>query len=62
MPLGNGYHVIPLGDLIKHDFLPDCVCGPAVAQEPDEDDPTVINFIFTHHALDGRERPDRKAS
>ena len=62
MPFGSGFHVIPLGDWIQHEFLPDCVCGPTVSHEEDEDDPRVINFIFTHHALDGRKKPEREAS
>lgn len=57
MPLGSGYHVIPREDWVEHEYLPDCVCGPEVTHEPDPDDPSVINFIFRHHALDGRERP-----
>lgn len=58
MPLGSGFHIIPLGDLIQHEFTPDCVCGPAVTHEPDGSNPQKINVYFRHHALDGRKSPD----
>lgn len=60
MALGVGFHVIPLNDQIAHEPEPGCVCGPTGVPEPDPENPDVINFIFTHHALDGRQPPERK--
>jgi hypothetical protein len=54
MPLGFGFHVLPLNDLIEHEAQPNCVCGPAPDTRPDDEDPSVIHFVFRHHALDGR--------
>lgn len=62
MPLGSGFHIIPLGDWIKHEFQPDCVCGPQVTPEEDPDNSAIINFVFRHHALDGRIKPEENAA
>ena len=43
-------HVVPLDDLIVHEFNFDCVCGPT----PDPDEGKVV----IHHSLDGRERDE----
>jgi hypothetical protein len=46
--------VYPTNDLIAHDTESDeCVCGPTV--EPCERDSGEVAWIYTHHALDGRE-------
>jgi hypothetical protein len=61
MPLGYGYHVLPVNDLIEHDTRPDCICGPEISTEAEDVDPVTIHFIFKHHALDGRERTERSS-
>lgn len=49
-------HVHPLDDLIEHDTAteePDCVCGPTV--RPEKQDDGSIGYLIVHHSLDGRE-------
>lgn len=46
-------HVIPLGDLIDHDTVGDCPCGPT--DTPVETGDGGIRFLAVHHSLDGRE-------
>ncbi|MFI8351339.1 hypothetical protein [Streptomyces sp. NPDC085596] len=46
------FHVVPLDDLLVHDFSQTCACGPRsrviVREGPD-------GWVHTHHSLDGRE-------
>jgi hypothetical protein len=45
-------HTRPVNDLVAHDLSADCVCGPkAVLVDTDHGD----EWMFVHHALDGRE-------
>ena len=49
-------HVTPTNDLIEHDTSRDgdsCICGPRV--EPVKTDSGSVNWLITHHSLDGRE-------
>lgn len=50
-------HVYPIDDLVSHDVAEGdentCVCGTSVECLPQPDEPDV--WMFTHHALDGRE-------
>lgn len=47
-------HIVPSGDAVWHE-LDDaaCICGPRV------EEPSPANFMFVHHALDGREAQER---
>jgi hypothetical protein len=49
-------HVLPKADWITHEVGRDCVCGPAC--EPEVRRSGSIDFIYIHHALDGRERTE----
>lgn len=42
----------PADDLIQHDTVGDCVCGPTT--EPVVRDDGSIGWVVVHHALDGR--------
>ena len=46
------WHVVPLDDLIDHEDV-DCICGPEI--NPVECEDGSINYVYTHHSLDGRE-------
>ena len=46
------FHVMPVNDLIEHDFE-DCPCGPKVEPVPREDGS--VGWLITHNSLDGRE-------
>lgn len=46
-------HVVPVNDLIEHEDE-DCVCGPKLTPVKSEVDGG-INWLYTHHSLDGRE-------
>lgn len=49
-------HVIPVNDLIEHDPLGHCVCGPAFEQvQGDDGEP---GWLITHHSLDNREKDE----
>jgi hypothetical protein len=50
-------HVVPLNDLIKHDTVGDCPCGPQ-PQSVKRDDGS-IGWLQVHHSLDGREATER---
>ena len=49
---GGEVHVIPNLDLIAHVY-DDCPCGPV--SEPVKRDDGSVNWVITHHSLDGRE-------
>ena len=52
----DGLHQMPAGDLIEHEGLEDCVCGPeALAMGSG----TEHGWFYEHHALDGREAYER---
>ena len=53
MDAGDVAHVVPVGDLIKHDISEDCACGPFA--EPVKRDDGSVSWVLTHHSLDGRE-------
>ena len=46
-------HVLPINDLIDHTDSEYCICGPTI--EPIQNDDGTIDWIITHHSLDGRE-------
>ena len=48
-------HVVPVDDLIEHDTIGECACGPT--DQPVKRDDGSIGWIAAHHSLDGRERP-----
>jgi hypothetical protein len=52
-------HVVPVNDLIEHDTLGDCPCGPET--RPVERDDGSFGWLVTHHSLDGREARERAA-
>lgn len=43
------YHVIPEGDLVKHETNPQCWCGPT--KDPGYE-------VWVHHSADGREEDE----
>lgn len=47
-------HVVPRADLIEHELIGDCPCGPAV-QSVLRDDGS-IGWVTVHASLDGREQ------
>ena len=47
------FHVVPLDDLIVHDFSENCPCGPRPRRIPRDGRPDA--WTYTHHSLDGRE-------
>lgn len=51
------WHIIPLNDLIEHEDE-DCVCGPEV--EPLVQDDGSIDWLISHHSLDGRELKEKE--
>lgn len=55
----NVLHVTPQCDLVDHDTgtaEPDCVCGPEVRPDPQEDGS--MGWLLVHHSLDGREQAE----
>lgn len=50
------HHVIPLGDLVAHEF-DECVCGPTV--KPIKRDDGSVSWVVIHHSLDHREQRER---
>lgn len=46
-------HVLPLDDLIVHEFGEDCPCGPRVQVE--QRAASCDGYLIVHHALDNRE-------
>lgn len=42
-------HVVPTNDLIDHDTIDDCVCGP-------REELVEGRWVVVHHSLDGREK------
>lgn len=55
-------HVVPLDDVIVHDFDASCPCGPTPGSVPSAVDPS--GRVVVHHSLDGREQrePDYGAA
>lgn len=55
-------HVVPLDDVIVHDFGPACPCGPTPRPEARPDG--TYGWVVVHHSLDGREQhePDYGAA
>lgn len=51
--MAEPYHVHPIDDLIEHELIEDCVCGPET--QPVERDDGSIAWMVVHHSLDGRE-------
>lgn len=49
-------HVILINDLVEHDAVDTCVCGP-IDQSVSRSDGSV-GWITVHHSLDGRERTE----
>lgn len=43
-------HVVPLGDLVQHELVIGCVCGPLID--------LIAPNVVIHHSLDGRERSE----
>jgi hypothetical protein len=52
--ISNNMHVVPINDLIDHDLLEPCLCGPAI--QPVKRDDGSIGWLTVHHSLDGREQ------
>lgn len=44
----DGVHVVPLDDVVQHEFHEDCICGPTPEL-------VQITWMYTHHSADGRE-------
>lgn len=42
-------HIVPENDLVGHEYSGDCACGPQVEHLGG------IDWLYVHHALDGRE-------
>jgi hypothetical protein len=52
-------HVTPISDLVDHDtntIEPDCVCGPEVRTDTQEDGS--VGWLLVHHSLDSREQAE----
>lgn len=49
----DAVHVVPVDDVIAHDYSDECVCGPAA--EPVKRDDGSVGWVVVHHSLDGRE-------
>jgi hypothetical protein len=48
-------HILPVDDLIEHEWDDDCVCGPDFElRMADFEEDACDGHIYTHHALDGR--------
>lgn len=52
--VSNNVHVVPINDLIDHDLINDCLCGPAIQPVKREDGS--VGWLTVHHSLDGREQ------
>ena len=52
--LSNDMHVVPINDLIDHDLIEPCPCGPAI--QPVKRDDGSVGWLTVHHSLDGREQ------
>lgn len=54
-PSGPEVHIVPEAetDVVAHALSQECICGPTV--EPIELDDGGINWLYSHHSLDGRE-------
>lgn len=52
------YHVWPEDDLLDHEMSPTCPCGPPHERVETSDSP---RWVWTHHALDGREAVEVEA-
>jgi hypothetical protein len=50
----NTMHVVPINDLIDHDLIDACICGPAIQPVKREDG--TVGRLTVHHSLDGREQ------
>lgn len=50
---GRHIHIIPLNDSVTHEHTEDCPCGPEI--EPVKTDDGTVNYVISHHSLDGRE-------
>jgi hypothetical protein len=50
----NTMHVVPINDLIDHDLIDTCLCGPAIQPVKREDG--TVGWLTVHHSLDGREQ------
>lgn len=56
----NVVHVVPLDDLIVHDFADDCPCGPTTRPSPMPRGR--VGWIVTHHSLAGREATEQPSA
>ncbi|MER7814535.1 hypothetical protein [Streptomyces sp. NPDC096153] len=52
-------HAVPVGDLIEHDTVGACVCGPT--DTPVKSDDGSVSWLAVHHSLDGREQREASA-
>lgn len=54
-------HVVPVADIFEHetDLSGCCVCGPSLEAVPHANGST--GWLYTHHALDGRELTEQNA-
>lgn len=46
-------HVVPVSDLIEHDTIGECPCGPQ--DQPVKADNGSMRWLTVHHSLDNRE-------
>lgn len=51
-------HVLPINDLIDHTDSENCICGPTI--EPIQHGDGTIDWVITHHSLDGRENHENE--
>lgn len=47
-------HIVPINDLIEHDTVGACPCGPR--DHPVKRDDGSVGWLVVHHSLDGREQ------
>lgn len=52
-PSGYSMHITPTADLVEHELNEDCLCGPQTEGIKRTDG--TIGWLYTHHALDGRD-------
>lgn len=50
-------HVVPRDDLVAHELVDDCPCGPG--QQPVPCRGGVVAWVVVHNSLDGREAEER---
>lgn len=50
-------HVVPHDDLVEHELVDDCACGPS--QTPVKRGDGVVGWLVSHASLDGREAEER---